>query len=141
MKSSARNQFIGQISAIMPLGDAYQIELKSGENKIYAHISQFMAAQFKLKIGDTAIVMVKASSIMLLTDIAPFRLAIENCLQAKVHNIETGAVNNIVTLSLPDGFTITAAITLHSSESLDVHCGQMVYAVFHAHQAVIAVLN
>ena len=140
MKSSARNQFAGQILEILPMGSMCQVAVQSGAHVVYALISQRMADNLGIKVGDTAIVMVKASAVMLLTDIMPFRLATENGLNATVQRIETGAVNNIITLSLSDGLTLTAAITLHSSERLDLHCGQAVYAAFHAHQTVLAVL-
>ena len=124
MKSSARNQFAGQILEILPMGSMCQVAIQSGAHVVYALISQYMADNLGIKVGDTAIVMVKASSVMLLT----------------VQRIEAGAVNHIITLSLSDGLTLTAAITLHSSERLDLHCGQAVYAAFHAHQTVLAVL-
>lgn len=140
MKSSARNLFTGQIQEILPMSNGYQVAVQSGSHVVYSLINQNIAHHLDIKLGDSAIVMVKASSIMLLTDVFPFRLATENCLSATVQRIETGAVNNIVMMSLADGLTLTAAITLHSSEHLDLHCGQTIYAAFHAHQTILAVL-
>ena len=98
------------------------------------------ASALKLTVGGAVVVMVKASSIMLVTDLAPLQLSAENSLEGTIKHIETGSVNNVVTLSLPGEIELTATITLYSSENLDLHAGQPATAIFNASQVVLGAL-
>ena len=54
--------------------------------------------------------------------------------------IEQGTVNNVVRLRTEDDISLAAAITLNSSESLDLRAGQSITAVFLANQTMLAIL-
>ena len=115
MKSSARNQFAGTIRHIEELPHLWRIGVECGPRTVYAHI-------------------------IVVTDPLPFRLAAENQMTCTVRKVEKGAVNNVVALEDEYGHSLAAAITLHSSEYLDLHEGQEVLAMFNADQTTLAVL-
>ncbi len=140
MKSSARNQFAGTIRHIEESPHLWRIEVECGMRTVYAHISTASAAALRPFVGQTAVVMVKAPSVIVVTDPLPFRLSAENQMTCTVRKVEKGAVNNVVALEDEYGHSLAAAITLHSSEYLDLHEGQEVLAMFNADQTTLAVL-
>lgn len=140
MKSSARNQLTGIIHSIEDCSGCLSIAVQCGSHLVYSHISPPAYRSLKPQIGQTAVVLFKANAITLFTEIHPLRLSAENSLEARVEAIEQGAVNNIVRLRTDDGFTLAAAITLNSSESLDIRAGQRITAVFFANQTMLAIL-
>lgn len=141
MKTSARNVFHGTISQIEQREGMYQITVQSGDLSIRSHISPFAYAHLQpMSLGQHAVVMLKASAMLLMTDLPPFRLSAENCLRGKVRHIVCGAVNNLITLELEDGQMMTAVITLHSTEHLDIHLEQEMYAVFPASSTVLGLV-
>ena len=127
MKSSARNQFAGTIRNIEELPHLWRIGVECGPHTVYAHISTASAAALRPFVGQTAVVMVKAPSVIVVTDPLPFRLSAENQMACTVRKVEYG-------------HSLAAAITLHSSEYLDLHEGQEVLAMFNADQTTLAVL-
>lgn len=137
MKSSARNQLAGLITAV---SDHY-LTLQCGAHSICAAISPAAAARLRPQIGMNAVAMFKASAIMLLSDTELFSLSADNCIPGVVSRLEPGAVNHIISLDLGDKQTLSAQITLHSSETLDIQVGQKMTAVFAAEQVVVAVFD
>lgn len=134
MKSSARNQLHGIITRISET----RMVLQCGEHTVYALAPAH--PHLRPHAGQRAVAMVKASALMLLSEVEPFQLLSENILRGTVCRLETGTVNHVVTLDLGGGQTLSALITLQSSETLDVRCGQELLAVFAAEQVVVAVL-
>ena len=114
--------------------------MQCGKHLVYSHISPPAYRSLKPQIGQTAVLLFKANAITLFTEIHPLRLSAENSIESRVEAIEQGAVNNIVRLRTDDGFTLAAAITLNSSESLDIRAGQRITAVFLASQTMLAIL-
>lgn len=137
MKSSARNQLTGVITAV---SEQY-ITLKCGEHTVYAAVSPLAAERLRPHNGANAVAMIKAPALMLLSDTEKATLSVDNCLSGTVSRIEQGAVNHVVSLDLGNDQTLSALITLHSSESLDIQAGQQISAVFAAEQVVVAVLD
>ncbi len=104
MKTSARNQFAGVVSAldIGPVSAEVTIALKSGET-ITATLTSAAARRLKLKKGKEALALVKASSVVLVGDFAGWQLSARNQLAGTVSRIEKGAVSSLVVLTLPGG--------------------------------------
>ena len=140
MKTSTRNCFHGVISQIDELNGVYQIAVQQHDFIVYSHISPHAFARLQPKIGNMAIVMIKASAVSLMAEITPFRLSAENVLLGTIDAVERGAVNNIVLISLKNGENAVATITLDSSEHLDVHAGAEIYAVFNASNTILGVV-
>ncbi len=68
MKASARNRLPGTVTEVKIEGLMAQIELKVGDNHMVALISAEAAREMGLKIGDQAVAMVKATSVMVTKD-------------------------------------------------------------------------
>ncbi|WP_312266090.1 TOBE domain-containing protein [Neisseria sp.] len=141
MKISARNQLTGRITHIEDEGGLCLLTLttENGMN-IQAQISRQSRHRLKLALGSTAVAMIKASGIIIATDLAPMELSAENCISGTVSLVEKGSVNNVVTLDIGGGISLCATITLYSSESLALEPGNRATAVFNANQVVLGVL-
>lgn len=66
------------------------------------------------------------------------RLSARNQLQATVTNVEHGSVMSSVTVSLPSGQELVAAITKDSAQSLELAAGDQVTAVIKSTEVMIA---
>ncbi|MDK4679964.1 TOBE domain-containing protein [Kingella negevensis] len=140
MKTSARNRFGGIIQDVQTLNGVCEVTVQCGDTTIISQISPQAQARLQPKVGSGAVVMVKAPFIILMTEIEPLRLSAENVLHGTVVRLEKGEVNQTVMLELFDGLTVTATITLHSSENLDIHIGQKMAAVFNAANTILGVM-
>jgi len=139
MKTSARNQFAGVVSAIDigPVSAEVSIALKSGES-ITATLTSAAARRLKLKKGKEALALVKASSVVLVGDFAGWQLSARNQLAGTVSRIEKGAVSSLVVLTLPGGASITATLTNDGLEALGLKVGAAATAVFKAYAVMLA---
>lgn len=68
MNLSARNRLPGTVTSVRIEGLMAQVELKVGDNHMVALISAEACREMELKVGDTATAVVKATSVMLLSD-------------------------------------------------------------------------
>jgi molybdate transport system regulatory protein len=140
MKTTARNQFAGHISAVElgPVSAQATITLKGGQ-EIVATMTSAAARRLKLKKGKEAIALIKASAVVLVTDFAGYLLSARNQLAGTVSRIETGAVSSLVVLTLPGGATLTASVTNEGVEALELQVGAAATAVFKAYAVMVAV--
>ena len=69
------------------------------------------------------------------------RLSARNQLKATIERVTHGEVMSTVTTRLPDGQTITAAITKDSAEELTLAAGDEVIVVIKATEVIIAKEN
>jgi len=81
----------------------------------------------------------KASWVILGTDLDPKKISARNVLRGKVARIHQGAVNDEVTLTLSGGNEITAIITRGSSQTLGFKEGGEACAAFKANNVILAV--
>lgn len=139
MKTSARNQFAGIVSAVEtgPVSATVTIALKGGE-EITATMTAAAAKRLKLKKGREAIALIKASAIVLVTDFAGWQLSARNQLAGTVSRIERGGVSSLVVLTLPGGATLSASITNEGVEALDLQVGAPATAAFKAYSVMVA---
>ena len=140
MKTTARNQFVGTIRAleIGPVSAEVTIALKAGE-EITATMTRSAAQRLKLKKGQEALALIKASAIVLVSDFAGWKLSARNQLSGTVSRIERGAVSSLVILTLPGGAALTASVTNEGVEALDLKVGSAATAVFKAYSVMVAV--
>ncbi|MBM4404932.1 MAG: molybdenum-pterin-binding protein [Chloroflexi bacterium] len=68
MKTSGRNRLPGTVTEVKIEGLMAQIGLKVGENHVVALISAEAARELKLKVGDRATALIKATSVMIVKD-------------------------------------------------------------------------
>jgi molybdate transport system regulatory protein len=139
MKTTARNQFAGTVSAVElgPISAQVTIALKSGD-EITATLTSAAARRLKLKRGVEALALIKASAIVLVTDFAGWQLSARNQLAGTVSRIERGAVSSLVVLTLPGGTNITATVTNEGVEALGLKAGVPATAVFKAYSVMLA---
>ncbi len=139
MKTTARNQFAGIVSALSvgPVSAEVTLALKSGD-EITATMTSAAAKRLKLKKGQEALALIKASAIVLVTDFAGWQLSARNQLAGTVSRVEAGAVSSIVVLTLPGGAAVTCSVTNEGVEALDLKVGSAATAVFKAYAVMVA---
>jgi len=139
MKTSARNQFAGTVTAVDsgPVSVQVTLALKSGD-EITATMTSAAAKRLRLRKGQEALALVKASAIVLVTDFAGWRLSARNQLAGTVSRIERGAVSSLVVVTLPGGAAITASVTHEAVEALGLEVGTPATAVFKAYSVLVA---
>jgi len=93
-----------------------------------------------LAIGSEVIALIKASSLLLLTD-ETLRISARNRLWGTVQRIVDGPVNASVTLDLGNGRTATAVVTRESVESLRLTVGSRACAAFKVSSVILAVID
>ncbi len=139
MKTTARNQFAGTIAAVEigPVSAEVTIALKAG-GEIAATLTSAAARRLKLKKGQEALALVKASAVVLVGDFAGWQLSARNQLAGTVSRIERGAVSSLVVLTLPGGAAITSSVTNEGVEALALKVGTPAAAVFKAYSVMVA---
>lgn len=140
MKTSARNQFSGTISAIEsgPVTTQVAIELSGGQ-EMTATMTSGAAKRLKLAIGQPAIALIKAPAVVLVTDFEGYALSARNQLSGTISRVEKGAVSSLIGLTLPGGDIVTASVTNDAVEALGLAVGLPATAVFKAYSVMVAV--
>jgi molybdate transport system regulatory protein len=139
MKTTARNQFAGTVSALTvgPVSAEVSIALKSGD-EITATMTSAAAKRLKLKKGKEALALIKASAVVLVSDFAGWQLSARNQLSGTVSRIEAGAVSSLVVVTLAGGTAITASVTNEGVDALGLEVGAPATAVFKAYAVMVA---
>jgi molybdate transport system regulatory protein len=140
LKTSARNQLVGTITSLRSgaVNDEVEITLPSGQ-RIVAVVTQDSAQSLGLRTKMTAIALVKASSIVVATDLDGAKLSARNQLPGKVGAVTPGAVNAEVVIDLDGGGSIAAIVTEGSVKSLGLAVGKKAIALFKATSVIVAV--
>jgi molybdate transport system regulatory protein len=140
MKTSARNQFSGTVRAVHggAVNDEVELEVIGGLS-IVATVTSESRKALGLKRGARAFALVKASSVILMTEADGARLSARNQLRGTVSRITAGAVNTQVVLELPGGGTVAATITNTSAKALGMGKGSSATAVFKASSVIVGV--
>ncbi|MBS1154762.1 MAG: modE [Proteobacteria bacterium] len=137
IKASARNQFVGPIIAMREGAVNYEVCLRLDEaNEIVSVITRESAENLELAIGKEIYALIKASSVILLTD-EHVRTSARNQLWGEISHIHTGAVNSEITMTLPGGKVLTAIVTCESVENLQLAVGQKACAIFEASSVIL----
>jgi molybdate transport system regulatory protein len=140
MKTSARNQFFGTVSRVQSGAVNDEIELDiAGGHKIVAIVTHESTHTLGLHIGAQAFALIKASSIILMTDAEGARFSARNFLEGDIARLTPGAVNTEVVLALAGGGSIAAIITNASAQALELAEGKRASAMFKASSVIIAV--
>jgi molybdate transport system regulatory protein len=139
MKTTARNQFVGTVAALAtgPVSAQVTLALAAG-GEIVATLTTASAKRLKLRKGQEALALIKASAVVLATDLAGWRLSACNQLAGTVSRIERGAVSSLVVVTLPGGASITATVTHEGAEALGLKVGVPATAVFKASAVMVA---
>ncbi|WP_367026881.1 TOBE domain-containing protein [Methylococcus sp. ANG] len=142
MKTSARNQYFGKITAVNVGGVNAEVAVGlQGGQSIVAAITKESVEKLGVKVGGDAVALVKAPQVIIVTDTAGYRLSARNQLSGKVSRIHKGAVNSDVIIDLGGGETVAATITNDSLEALGLAEGQTATAVFKAGSVILGVAS
>lgn len=142
VKTSARNQFFGKVSAIKlgPVNVEVELTLTGGD-KIHSVITHDGLDNLGLKVGSEAWALVKASWIILAMPHAAAGVSARNKLPGKITRITQGGVNTEVVLQLEGGNSVSVIITNDSVASLNLAVGVEVCAVFKASSVIMGVTD
>jgi molybdate transport system regulatory protein len=140
MKTSARNQYAGLIQEISsgPVTTEVTIGIAGG-HLITATLTTASSKRMNLRKGQDAIALIKASSVVLVTDSDGYLLSARNQLPGTVSRVERGAVSTVVGLSLAGGEVVTSTVTNDAADALGLRTGQQASAIFKAYQVFVAV--
>lgn len=140
MKTSARNQFVGTVTSVRSGAVNDEVELTlSGGPRIVAVVTRDSTASLALRTNMSALALIKASSVLLATDLEGARLSARNQLPGTVSVLTPGAVNAEVTIDIDGGGSITAIVTQGSVKSLGLAVGSRATAFFKASSVILAV--
>jgi molybdate transport system regulatory protein len=119
MKTSARNQFEGQVTEVVngAVNDQITLRTKDGLDLV-AIITHGSASALGLTQGKAAFALVKASSVLVMVDVSSNQVSARNCIAGTVSAVTKGAVNAEVTITAPGGAQIAAIITNESVDRL-----------------------
>lgn len=140
MKTSARNQFPGTVTAVRAGAVNDEVELSlSGGHRIVAVVTRESTASLGLRTGASAIALIKSSSVLIATDLAGARLSARNQLAGRIAAVTAGAVNSEVVIDLDGGGSIAAIVTQASAQAMGLAVGVEATAFFKASSVILAV--
>lgn len=140
MKTSARNQWLGHVTAVRSgaVNDEVEVTLPGGQ-RMAAIITRESTQALGLKTQLQVIALVKASSVLLATDLQGARISARNQIVGQVHSVTPGAVNAEVVLRTADGLEVVANVTQGAVTELGLKPGAAVTALVKASDVVLAV--
>jgi molybdate transport system regulatory protein len=138
MKTSARNQFSGKVVAVKhgAVNDEVLLEIVGGQ-RIVATITRDSSDSLGLEAGVEAFALIKASSVIVATELGDVKLSARNRLNGKVSRVLPGAVNTEVSIELQGGGVIAAIVTRDSADALALEVGAEASAIFKASSVII----
>lgn len=140
MKVSARNVFVGTVSRVKKGAVNAEVDLTlKGGDTIAAIITNDSVDNLGLAEGSEAYAIVKASWIILGTDLHGAKISTRNILCGTVTRVAEGAVNSEIDLKLAGGNTVSAIITKESAAALGLKEGVHACAAFKASSVIIGV--
>ena len=140
MKVSARNVWTGRVVCVGKgtVNSIVEVALKGGDT-VAAVITNNSVERLGLAPGIEVLAMVKAPSVMVGRDCQKSKLSARNILTGTISHIDHGAVNDVVTIDLNGGSTVTAIITSESVRSLGLALGVEASAIIKASSVILAV--
>lgn len=140
MKISARNVFDGKVEAVKTgaLNAEVDVLLPDG-TRIVATVTNDSVAELGLAAGKAVKALVKASSVLVLTDGEGVRLSARNRLESTVSAITEGQISTEVAVTLASGLTVYATITRDGATALGLKTGMAAAAIFKAPSVIIGV--
>jgi molybdate transport system regulatory protein len=140
MKVSARNIFNGIVASIVKgaVNAEVQLELK-GEATITAVVTNGAIENLGLKEGMEAYAIIKASSVVIGTELAGAKLSTRNILTGSIVKLVEGPVSCEIDIELPGGNTISAVITDGSAKRMQLKTGDIATALFKASSVILGV--
>ena len=142
MKISARNVFQGKITEIKTGSVNSEVDVTlGGEDKIVAIVTNGSVQKLGLIAGKLVTVLIKASSVLVMTDGSGITLSARNILAGKVSKLSNGPVSSEVAIALPSGTIVYATITHEAVTELGLTEGAAASAVVKSSSVILGVTN
>lgn len=139
MQTSARNQFLGTVSAIKKGAVNAEVSLDIGGNdRIHAVITNDSLEQLGLQEGKEAYALFKAPWVILTRE-EGYKTSARNELRGTISRIQMGAINAEVNVELTGGKIVSAILTNESIEGMGLKVGLPVCALIKASHVILAV--
>lgn len=140
MKVSARNVFAGTIATITKGAVNAEVSLTiKGGAAITATVTNGAIDNLGLKVGMEAYAIIKASSIIIGTDLHDAKVSARNIFCGTISKVVEGPVSSEVDVEIGGGNTISAVITHESSRRLELKTGGHACALFKASSVILGV--
>lgn len=142
IKSSARNQLFGTITAIHPgaVNAEVFVTLKGGEHVVVS-VALSSLSDLGFSMGGDAILLINAPDIVVIDNNEEhYLLSARNRLAGTVIRVQHDGIDSEIIIQLPGGETIAATITHVSAEALRLKLGSNVNAVFKTNAPVLGVM-
>ena len=141
LKVSARNIFSGTVTKITrgAVNALVVLALKGGVS-IAATVTVASVEALELEVGKEAYAIVKASSVIIGTDLHACKTSARNLLCGTVTKVIDGPVNAEVNVELGVGNTICAVITHESAAEMGFGVGSHACALFKASSVILGVV-
>ena len=141
MKTSARNQWVGTVSAVRAGAVNDEVELTlAGGTRLAAIVTRESTQALGLRLQQTVVAMVKASAVLVAVGLQDAKLSARNQLHGTVRSVAPGAVNAEVVIETADGVAIVAVITQAAVHELGLAPGVPATALVKASDVILAVL-
>ena len=142
MKISARNIFQGKVTELKAGAVNTEVEISLGvDDKIIAQVTNTSAQRLGLTKGKAVTALVKASSVLVMTDASGIMLSARNILTGTVTKLSNGQVASEVTIALPSGASVYATITHDAVNDLGIKEGMKASGVFKASSVILGVAS
>ncbi|WP_298271600.1 TOBE domain-containing protein [Geobacter sp.] len=140
MKLSARNVFPGTVSGITKgaVNSEVSLTLKGGA-PVTAVVTNESVDRLGLAAGKDAYAIIKASSVIIGTDLHDAKVSARNIMCGTVVKVIEGPVSTEVDVEIGGGNTISAVITHESARNLGVTKGGHACALFKASSVILGV--
>jgi molybdate transport system regulatory protein len=140
MKVSARNTFAGTVTGITKgaVNAEVTMSLKGGV-PLVAVVTNGAVTNLGLKVGIEAYAIIKASSVIIGTDLHDAKVSARNIFCGTIATVIEGPVNTEIDIEIGGGNVVSAVITHGSSEKLGLKAGGHGCAMFKASSVIIGV--
>ena len=139
MKTSVRNQFAGQVTAVRrgAVNDEIALEVAGG-HPLVAIITHESTEALGLCAGAQVFALVKSSSVIVVAgEGGGAKFSARNQLSGIISRIQPGAVNTEVVIGLPGGGSLAAIVTQESVAALDLAVGVKALGIFKASSVIL----
>jgi molybdate transport system regulatory protein len=142
MKTSARNQWLGTVSAIRAgaVNDEVELSLPGGV-QLSVIVTRESTEALALQLQQTVIALVKSSSVMLATELGDARLSARNRFEGRVRSVTLGAVNAEVLVDAQGGLAVVAIVVQSAIADLGLAPDVPVTVLVEASDIILAVAS
>ncbi|WP_239373113.1 TOBE domain-containing protein [Snodgrassella gandavensis] len=139
---SADNQLAGIVSQIIDgtVNNEVHLRLNSGQ-ELVAMLTRHSCEQMELAVGVEALALIQASAIILARPDPNLLISARNQLSGIIRHIDTGTVNSVITVDLGAALSLTASMTRHSAENMQLDIGDEIILLIKAPGIILARLR